>query len=212
MASKGGKADYYGITYEKIDEQQGVFWPCPTLESKGTPRLFEEKFYHPDGKARFHALHYKPAAEMPDEAYPFFYTTGRVIFHYLSGNQTRRLGALVENCPEPYMELHPLAAEKLGIEAGDIVRVTSRRGEMFVPAKVTRAIRPDTVFIPYHWGGRQAANNLTIRAYDPISRIPEYKVCAVQVEKAPPGSDITMDAMREMPLPEHAPTSGEQFA
>jgi assimilatory nitrate reductase catalytic subunit len=210
VASKGGKADYYGITYEKIDEQEGVFWPCPTLESKGTPRLFEEKFYHPDGKARFHALHYKPPAELPDDEYPFFYTTGRVIFHYLSGNQTRRIGQLVENAPEPYVEIHPLAAEKLGIQAGDIVRVTSRRGEMFVPAKITRAIRPDTVFIPYHWGGRQAANNLTIRAYDPISRIPEYKVCAVQLEKAPEGAEVTMDAMLEMPLP--LPSSGEQFA
>jgi assimilatory nitrate reductase catalytic subunit len=81
-----------------------------------------------------------------------------------------------------------------------------------VPTKITRAIRPDTVFIPYHWGGRKAANNLTIRAYDPISRIPEYKVCAVQVEKAPEGAEVTMDAMREMPLPEPVPTSGEQFA
>jgi assimilatory nitrate reductase catalytic subunit len=83
---------------------------------------------------------------------------------------------------------------------------------MFVPAKITRAIRPDTVFIPYHWGGKQAANNLTIRAYDPISRIPEYKVCAVQIEKAPPGTAVTMDAMREMHMPAHAPSSGEQFA
>lgn len=212
VASKGGKADYYGITYEKINEQEGVFWPCPTLESKGTPRLFEEKFYHPDGKARFHALHYKPPAELPDREYPFFYTTGRVIFHYLSGNQTRRIGALVENAPEPYVELHPLAAEKLGIEAGDIVRVTSRRGEMFVPAKITRAIRPDTVFIPYHWGGKQSANQLTIRAYDPISRIPEYKVCAVKVERAPDDAVVTMNAMREIPLAKAEASSGEQFA
>ncbi len=212
VASKGGKADYYGITYEKINEQEGVFWPCPTLESKGTPRLFEEKFYHPDGKARFHALHYKPPAELPDREYPFFYTTGRVIFHYLSGNQTRRIGSLVENSPEPYVELHPLAAEKLGLEAGDIVRVTSRRGEMFVPAKITRAIRPDTVFIPYHWGGKQAANQLTIRAYDPISRIPEYKVCAVKVERAPDDAVVTMNAMREIPLAKAEASSGEQFA
>jgi assimilatory nitrate reductase catalytic subunit len=212
LASKGGKADYYGITYEKIDQQDGVFWPCPTMESKGTPRLFEEKFYHPDGKARFHALPYKAPAELPDAEYPYFYTTGRVIFHYLSGNQTRRLGALVENAPEPYVEIHPLLAEKLGIQAGDIVHVTSRRGEMFVPAKLTRAIRPDTVFIPYHWGGKQSANQLTIRAFDPISRIPEYKVCAVQVKKAPPGAEITTNAMREMPLPKHEPHSGEQFA
>jgi assimilatory nitrate reductase catalytic subunit len=212
VASKGGKADYYGITYDKINEQDGVFWPCPTLESKGTPRLFEDKFYHADGKARFHAIPYQPPAEMPDEEYPFFYTTGRVIFHYLSGTQTRRLGALVENAPEPYVEIHPLAAQKLGIEAGDPVKVTSRRGEMIVPAKITRSIRPDTVFIPYHWGGKQAANMLTIRAYDPISRIPEYKVCAVQVERAPYDSMITTDAMREMPLPEAVASSGEQFA
>lgn len=212
LASKGGKADYYGITYEKIDEQQGVFWPCPTLESKGTPRLFEEKFYHPDGRAVFHAIPYKPPAEVPDEEYPFFYTTGRLIFHYLSGNQTRRIGTLVENAPEPYIELHPLTAKKLNIQAGDPVLVRSRRGEMVVPAKITRAIRPDTVFIPYHWGGKQSANQLTIRAYDPISRIPEYKVCAVQVERAPEGTPITLDAMREMPLPPPRSSSGEQFA
>jgi assimilatory nitrate reductase catalytic subunit len=209
LASKGGKADYYGITYEKIDEQDGVFWPCPTLESKGTPRLFEDRFYHPDGKAVFHALPYKPPAEVPDAEYPFFYTTGRLIFHYLSGNQTRRIGTLVENAPEPYVELHPLTAKKLGIKAGDPVRVRSRRGEIVVPGKITRAIRPDTVFIPYHWGGKQSANQLTIRAYDPLSRIPEYKVCAVQVELAPEGTPLTLDVMREMPLPRA--TSGEQL-
>ena len=210
VASKGGKADYYGITYEKIDEQQGVFWPCPTLESKGTPRLFEERFYHPDGKAIFHTLPYQPPAEVPDEEYPFFYTTGRLIFHYLSGTQTRRIGTLVENAPEPYVELHPLTAKKLNIKAGDPVRVRSRRGEIVVPGKITSAIRPDTVFIPYHWGGKQSANQLTIRAYDPISRIPEYKVCAVQVERAPEGTPLTLDVMREMPLPRAS--SGEQFA
>jgi assimilatory nitrate reductase catalytic subunit len=212
VASKGGKADYYGITYEKIVEQNGVFWPCPTLESKGTPRLFEEKFYFPDGKARFNAIQYRPAAEMPDAEYPFFYTTGRVIFHYLSGNQTRRIGALVENAPEPYVEIHPLAAEKFGVDSGDLLRVRSRRGEMILPAKVTRTIRPDTVFIPYHWGGGQAANNLTIRAYDPISRIPEFKVCAVAIEKAAEGATVTSDAMRELPLSPPRAMPGEQFA
>ncbi len=210
VASKGGKADYYGITYEKIDAQDGVFWPCPTLESKGTPRLFEERFYFPDGKARFNAIEYGHPAEMPDAEYPFFYTTGRVIFHYLSGNQTRRIGALVENAPEPYVEVHPLLAQKLGLERGDIARLRSRRGEMYLPVKVTRAIRPDTVFVPYHWGGRQAANNLTIRAYDPISRIPEYKVCAVAIERAPDDAIITMNAMREIPVAKASP--GEQFA
>jgi len=210
VASKGGKADYYGITYEKIDAQDGVFWPCPTLDHPGTPRLFEDRFYHPDGKARFHALPYQPPAEVPDDEYPFFYTTGRLIFHYLSGNQTRRIGALVENAPEPYVEIHPLAAEKLGVDSGDLVRVWSRRGEIILPAKITRAIRPDTVFIPYHWGGKQSANLLTIRAYDPISRIPEYKVCAVAIARAPEGAVVTRDALRALPPAVALP--GEQFA
>ncbi len=210
VASKGGKADYYGITYEKIDAQDGVFWPCPTMESKGTPRLFEQRFYFPDGKARFNTIEYQPPAEMPDAEYPFFYTTGRVIFHYLSGNQTRRIGSLVENAPEPYVEMHPLLAQKLGLERGDIARLRSRRGELYLPVKVTRSIRPDTVFVPYHWGGKQAANILTIRAYDPISRIPEYKVCAVAIERAPDDAIITMNAMREIPVAKASP--GEQFA
>ena len=120
MASKGGKADYYGITYEKIDAQQGVFWPCPTLESQGTPRLFEEQLLPPRRQGPLpRPRTTNPPAELPDAEYPFFYTTGRVIFHYLSGNQTRRIGALVENAPEPYVEIHPLAAEKLGVDSGD---------------------------------------------------------------------------------------------
>ncbi|MDQ2807591.1 MAG: molybdopterin oxidoreductase family protein [Chloroflexota bacterium] len=210
VASKGGKADYYGITYEKINAQDGVFWPCPTLDHPGTPRLFEERFYHPDGKARFHPLDYQPSAELPDADYPFFYTTGRVIFHYLSGNQTRRIGALVENAPEPYVEIHPLAAEKLGVDSGDLLRLRSRRGELILPAKVTRSIRPDTVFVPYHWGGKQAANLLTIRAYDPTSRIPEYKVCAVALERAPDAAAPSPEAQRAMPPA--VPLPGEQFA
>jgi assimilatory nitrate reductase catalytic subunit len=212
LASKGGKADYYGISYEKINAQDGVFWPCPTLESTGTPRLFEERFYHPDGKARFHAIEYQHPTEMPDDDYPFFYTTGRVIFHYLSGNQTRRIGALVENAPEPYVEIHPLAAEKLGLQAGDLVRLRTRRGELILPAKVTRSIRPDTVFVPYHWGGRQAANLLTIRAYDTTSRIPEYKVCAVAVERAPEGATTGLGPGSERSVPPAVPSPGEQFA
>ena len=146
--------------------------------------------------------HYQPPAELPDAEYPFFYTTGRLIFHYLSGNQTRRIGALVENAPEPYVEIHPLAAEKLGVDSGDLVRVRSRRGEMIVPAKVTRAIRPDTVFIPYHWGGKQAANH----AHHPRLR-PDQPHPGVQGLRGhswsarPTAPTVTRDAMREMPLP-----------
>ncbi|MGD9561249.1 MAG: formate dehydrogenase subunit alpha [Pyrinomonadaceae bacterium] len=183
VASRGGKADYYGISYEKINRQNGVFWPCPTEDSPGTPRLFEEKFYHPDGKARFHAIEYKGADEKPDDEYPIILTSGRVVYQYLSGNQTRRIGFLVQQCPEPYVEVHPELAAKLGIADGERVRVVSRRGQGIFPALVVRTIRPDTIFIPYHWGEELAANQLTNPALDPTSKIPEFKACAARIEK-----------------------------
>lgn len=183
-ASKGGKADYYGITYEKIEEQNGVFWPCPTRESKGTPRLFENGvFYHPDKKAKFHAIEYKGADEKPDNEFPLILTSGRVVYQYLSGNQTRRIGFLVQQCPEPYVEIHPETAMKLKINDGERVKVISRRGEGVFPALVVRTIRPDTIFIPYHWGEQLAANQLTNPKLDPTSKIPEFKACAARIEK-----------------------------
>lgn len=183
VASKGGKADYFGITYEKIDKQDGVFWPCPTEESKGTPRLFEERFAHDDGKAKFHAIEYKGAAEKPDEEYPLIFTSGRIVHQYLSGNQTRRIGFLVQQCPEPFVEIHPETAMKYKINDGERVKVISRRGEGIFPALVVKTIRPDTIFIPYHWGEELAANQITNAALDPTSKIPEYKACAARLEK-----------------------------
>lgn len=183
VASKGGKADYYGITYEKIEKQNGVFWGCPTLEHTGTPRLFEEKFAHDDGKAKFHAIEYKGAAEKPDEEFSLWLTTGRVVYQYLSGNQTRRIGFLVQQCPEPYVEIHPETAMKMKINDGERVKVVSRRGDGVFPALIVRTIRPDTIFIPYHWGEELAANQLTNPALDPTSKIPEYKACAARIEK-----------------------------
>lgn len=183
-ASRGGKADYFGITYEKIEQHYGVFWPCPELDHPGTPRLFEGgQFAYPDGRARFHAVEYRPPAEDVDADYPLFLTTGRVVSQFLSGNQTRRIGPLVDQYPAPRVEMHPRLAERLGIGHGETVRVVSRRGSVELPAAVVTTIRPDTVFIPYHWPGELAANQLTIRAYDPIAGIPEFKVCAVRIEK-----------------------------
>ncbi|MGE3540754.1 MAG: molybdopterin oxidoreductase family protein [Candidatus Tectimicrobiota bacterium] len=182
--SRGGLCDYYGITYEKIDQQQGVFWPCPEHDHPGTPHLFTDgRFYHADGKARFHAVEYRVPAEDVDAEYPLFLTTGRVVSQYLSGTQTRRIGPLVQQYPEPLLELHPDLASGLGIRTGDRVRVSSRRGSMTLACQVVRTIRPDTVFIPYHWPEERSANLLTIRALDPISKIPEFKVCAVRIEK-----------------------------
>lgn len=184
VASKGGNADYYGITYEKIEKQNGVFWMCPTLEHPGTPRLFEDKiFFHPDKRAKFHAVEYVGADEKPDEEYPLILTSGRVVYQYLSGNQTRRIGFLVQQCPEPYVEIHPETAAKLKINDGERVKVVSRRGEGVFPALVVRTIRPDTILIPYHWGEELAANQLTNPALDPTSKIPEFKACAARIEK-----------------------------
>jgi assimilatory nitrate reductase catalytic subunit len=184
VASKGGVADYYGITWEKIDANMGVCWPCPALDHPGTPRLYEGgRFGHPDGKAHFYPIEWRPAAEEPDAEYPIILTTGRVVAHFLSGNQTRRIGGLLDQTPQPFCEMHPRLAEKLGIVNDDFVKVESRRGSTTVRALVVKTIRPDTVFIPYHWPLDRAANNCTIRAIDPVSNIPEYKICAVRVSK-----------------------------
>ncbi len=194
VASKGGIADYSGITYEKIEKQYGVFWPCPDDDHPGTPRLFEPgsrnpiangsgPFYFPDGKARFNVATYSPPAEETDVEYPLMLTTGRVVSHFLSGTQTRRIGPLVDQYPEPMVEMHPQLAGKLGIANGEVVTVESRRGNITLPAMVVTTIRPDTVFVPYHWPGEKSINQLTISAQDPISKIPEYKVCAVRVRK-----------------------------
>jgi assimilatory nitrate reductase catalytic subunit len=194
-ATAGSTCDYSGITYEKIERQNGVFWPCPSDDHPGTPRLFEPgswnpvargagRFYHPDGKARFHVSLYTPPTEEVDGEYPLMLTTGRVISHFLSGTQTRRIGPLEDQYPEPLVEMHPQLAERLGIRTGDWTTVESRRGQVTLKAQVVNTIRPDTVFVPYHWAGPKSINRVTIAAQDPISKIPEYKVCAVRVSKA----------------------------
>ena len=203
VASKGDVNDYSGITWERIEENFGVFWPCPdeTPEgvpappSEGTVRLFEPgswnpiargagPFYFPDGKARFNVTPFVGPAEDVDADYPIILTTGRVVSQFLSGNQTRRIGPLIDQYPEPRIEMHPRLAGRLGIADGDWATAESRRGHCTLRVSVVTTIRPDTVFIPYHWAGRKSANQLTMPAQDPISKIPEYKVCAVRVRRA----------------------------
>ncbi len=202
VASKGGSADYYGITWERIEQELGVFWPCPEEGHPGIRRLYEGGlFYTEDGRGRFNPVRYRPPAEVVDTDYPVWLTTGRVVSQYLSGTQTRRIGPLVAQYPEPLCEIHPNLAGRHGIETGDQVRVTSRRGSMTLPARVVSTIRPDTIFIPYHWAGNRAANQLTNRALDPLSKIPEFKVSAVRLERVgPPGSAVIDE--REMDLVE----------
>lgn len=182
VASRGGTADYYGITYEKIEASMGVFWPCPSIDHPGTPRLWEDrKFATADGKAHFNPVVYKDPGEVVDEEYPVVLTTGRVVSQYLSGTQTRRIGKLVNQYPEPLLEIHPELADKYGIVQRELVKVITRRGEAEFPANIVETIRRDTVFIPYHWPGRKSANQLTPGTLDPVSKIPEFKVCACQL-------------------------------
>src|SRR5450631_250347 len=180
LATRGAKADYSGIDYEKIRNAQGIFWPCPAPDHPGTPRLFAERFAHPSGRARFHAVPHRPAAELPDAEYPLYFTTGRYKEHYNSGAQTRLVSQLIDAKPEPMVQIHPRLAERLGVAEGEALVVESRRGSVSFAARVSSDIRPDTLFAPFHWGGRQAANLLTIPALDPLSRMPEFKVCAVR--------------------------------
>ncbi len=177
-ASAGGLADYAGISYQRIAEERGVFWPCPDQAHPGTPRLFAERFATPDGRARFHPVEHRGPAELPDAERPYYLSTGRSRSHYQSGAQTRRVRALVTAEPEAYAELHPELAKRVGIGPGDQVRLHNRRGSVVLRARITDNIRADTVFVPFHW---PAANILTNPALDPISRMPEFKVCAVAV-------------------------------
>ncbi|MFE9770714.1 molybdopterin oxidoreductase family protein [Streptomyces sp. NPDC005931] len=273
-ASAGGPADYSGITYRRLAEENGVFWPCPTPETAdgrepaapdtagpqdvapdaadpedaafdvlpddparaedpghlshpghpghagqgparraggaasaasvpspaasvptpsaspgvhpGTPRLFLERFATEDGRARFAAVTHRAIAEEPDDEYPVLLTTGRVVAQYQSGAQTRRVEELNAAAPGPFVELHPRLAERLGAAEGDPVAVVSRRGRAVAPARITTAIRPDTVFMPFHWTGEGRANTLTNPALDPTSRMPEFKACAVRLEAVRP--------------------------
>ncbi|GHH18005.1 hypothetical protein Srubr_77160 [Streptomyces rubradiris] len=218
-ASAGGPADYSGITYRRLAEENGVFWPCPEepagtpgadggdaprvppsegrahagaadasdtsdpVRHPGTPRLFLDRFATPDGRARFVAVAHRATAEEPDAEYPLLLTTGRVVSQYQSGAQTRRVAELNAAAPGPFVELHPRLAARLGAADGDPLAVVSRRGRAVAPARITDTIRPDTVFMPFHWPGEGRANTLTNPALDPTSRMPEFKSCAVRVER-----------------------------
>ncbi|MFD6190212.1 molybdopterin oxidoreductase family protein [Streptomyces sp. NPDC060275] len=233
-ASAGGPADYSGIGYRRLAQENGVFWPCPaqpaadgtdaadtdtgsgsgsgrgggtgsgsgrdtrtgtgsstatgngsgprTAPHPGTPRLFLDRFATDDGRARFAPVTHRPSAEEPDDEYPVLLTTGRVVSQYQSGAQTRRVAELNAAAPGPFVELHPRLAARLGAAEGDPLAVVSRRGRAVAPARITTGIRPDTVFMPFHWPGEGRANTLTNPALDPTSGMPEFKVCAVRVE------------------------------
>lgn len=183
-ASSGGVADYAGITYERIDRENGVFWPCPSEDHPGTPRLFLDRFATPDGCARFHLVEHRAAAEEPDNEFPLYLTTGRVMQQYQSGTQTRRVRQLNESVPRAFVEIHPSMARTHALSDGDRARVITRRGAATLTVRLTATIRMDTLFVPFHFAGDGRANLLTNAALDPVSRMPEFKVCAARIEKA----------------------------
>jgi len=168
---------YGGINYDRI-EDQGLHWPCPDSEHAGTPILHIDKF--PIGRGNFHAIDYIPPAESADNEYPLFLTTGRVIYHYHSGTMTRKTDGLNERSPESFVEISHGDAIKFGVEDREMVDVESRRGSIPVRIHISDKATEGTIFIPFHFA-EAAANKLTNAALDPVSKIPEYKVCAVRI-------------------------------
>lgn len=181
LASRGGTADYYGITYERLRKEEGVYWPCPEEGHPGAKRLFESAFPLPEGRALLTTVENHLPKEQVSEDFPLYLTTGRVLTHYLTGVQTRKSHSLAARDVESFMEIHPRTAKKYHIEDATLVKLTSKRGEIYVRSRFSDAIREDTVFVPMHWGDTQNVNKLTNDALDPTCRMPGFKVCAVHV-------------------------------
>jgi predicted molibdopterin-dependent oxidoreductase YjgC len=170
---------FQGITHKRIAREDGVHWPCPTPEHPGTPYLFSKTF--PSGKGQLTPLDFRSSQELPDDEYPFILSTGRVLYHWHGGTMTRR-SKLDDIYPEPTVELHPEDAQNLGVQAGDWIKVRSRRGAITVRTLITERSPTGMVFIPFHFA-EAAANELTLDVRDPKAKIPDYKVCAVAVDR-----------------------------
>ncbi len=171
---------YGGITYERL-EKGGLTWPCPTLDHPGTPILHREKFTR--GEGVFFPIEYQPSAELPDKDYPFFLTTGRVYEHYHTGTMTRKGSALNRLYPEALAEINVEDAKALNVANGEYVNIVSRRGSLRIKAVVSQITDRGVAFVPFHFY-ESCVNKLTNSALDPVSKIPELKVCAVRIEKA----------------------------
>jgi assimilatory nitrate reductase catalytic subunit len=186
LASNGGKADYSGMTYERLRKEGGILWPCPDTDHKGTKRVFETSFAHFDGKAEMVVVSNIPEVpkEQVSEEFPLYLTTGRVMSHYLTGVQTRKSPALAARNVEPFMEIHPSTAAKFQIQDQSLVKIESRRGSVVVRSKWSESIRHDTIFVPFHWADSQNINLLVSKELDPACKMPGFKVSAVKVQPA----------------------------
>jgi assimilatory nitrate reductase catalytic subunit len=180
-ASAGARADYSGVTYERLRADETLYWPVPALDHPGTPVLFRERFHTADGRARFIAVESHIDGELPDATYPWTLTTGRVREHYLSGTQTRRTPRLASAVSEPVAEIHPALAARFGIPSGGLMRITSRRGSVVIRAVHNETISRETIFAPFHWGGDATVNDVIGGKLDPHSKMPPFKACAVAI-------------------------------
>jgi predicted molibdopterin-dependent oxidoreductase YjgC len=171
---------YGGISYERLEELGSLQWPCPTPDHAGTKFLHSGKVAR--GLGLFKPAVYKPSAELPDADYPYIMTTGRVLYHYHTRTMTGKVDGLNKLSPASFVEINPALAEKLGVTDGEMVAVSTRRGQIEVAAKVTAKLKENVIFMPFHFAVG-AANVLTNTALDPIAKIPEYKVCAASVKK-----------------------------
>ncbi|WP_020662419.1 molybdopterin oxidoreductase family protein [Amycolatopsis benzoatilytica] len=183
-ASEGGTADYSGVSYARLRGGEALHWPVPAVKHSGTPRMFLDRFAHPDGRARFAEVEHSGPAERPSDDFPLQATTGRVLPHYQSGAQTRRIAELTAVVPEMFVEVHPDTAARAGLAEGDRAVVRSRRGETVALVRCVPSMRVDLVFLPFHFPGAGRANLVTNPALDPVSRMPEFKVSAVSLERA----------------------------
>ncbi|WP_172657582.1 molybdopterin oxidoreductase family protein [Demequina maris] len=188
-ASAGGKADYSGVTYARLDAGEELFWPCPApapgeSAHPGTPRPFLESFPTPSGRARMIAVAHRGPADDVRPGMATYLVTGRVLQHYQSGAQTRRVRELAQAQPEAFVEMHPLLAERYGLTEGAVAFLATARGEAMARVRLTTDIRTDTVFMPFHWAGAGSANRLTNDVTDPTSSMPEFKVTAVAIRAA----------------------------
>ncbi|MEU1882219.1 molybdopterin oxidoreductase family protein [Streptosporangium sp. NPDC020072] len=197
LASRGGAADYSGLSHRRLRAGETPHWPCPEPGHPGTPRLFLDGFAHPDRRARFTPVEHRGPAESPDAVYPLVATTGRTLAHYQSGAQTRRVAELVRAAPAPYVEVHPDTARRAGLADGDLARVVSRRGAVEAEVRCAPGIRPDTVFVPFHFPGAGRANLISNPALDPVSGMPEFKACAVRLTPARESSAREIPAHEE---------------
>lgn len=180
--SKGRMLDYSGMSYDRIEENRGLQWPCnEDTAPQGSQRLYTDGvFQFPDGKAKLLALPFIDDNERPNEKYPFWLNSGRVVEHFHTRTRTGKVGNANKFSPTPFMEMNPQAAEKLGIEHGSYVNVSSIRGDAIVMAQCTQRIAPDAVFIPFHY--HECVNRIALGLLDPHSRQPAYKQCAVKIE------------------------------